>query len=327
MNYSKIEQVPLGHVRGAKDLKEDATPSNFFEDLESDLPFTGIAADGSTDNFLDMYNLTPRQRVAYSIKKSLYGAINYFQELALWQRILIGTVGLLGLVGGILVAIFHSAILNYLVDTSNTLRERVSTQFILFLLLFLVGFPPMIGYTLLSTSVGLIYGLSFHGFAILAIGTVLGSVASFSLFKTILHSTAEKLVHKNAKFEAFASILQEDNSYYILALFRLCPFPYSLTNGALAGIYGISIRNFTIATIVTTPKTLLYLFLGSRIKRLGEDTSTNSTLINILSILLTVIVLLGTAWFLYYKTQKRYKELKSRSRGTPGNPATAFEMS
>ena len=128
-------------------MKEDATPSNFFEDLESDLPFTGIAADGSTDNFLDMYNLTPRQRVAYSIKKSLYGAINYFR-IALWQRILIGTVGLLGLVGGILVAIFHSAILNYLVDTSNTLRERVSTQFILFLLLFLVGFPPMIGYTL-----------------------------------------------------------------------------------------------------------------------------------------------------------------------------------
>nr|CAI6607374.1 AIF_HP1_G0030750.mRNA.1.CDS.1 [Saccharomyces cerevisiae] len=68
----------------------------------------------------------------------------------------------------------------------------------------------------------------------------------------------------NGLFEALASrcyLPMIKNSYWILALLRLCPFPYSLTNGAIAGVYGISVRNFSIANIITTPKLFIYLFM------------------------------------------------------------------
>jgi len=149
------------------------------------------------------------------------------------------------------------------------------------------------------------------------LGSVCGSVASFTVFKNLLHSRAEKLIHANRRFEAFASILQENNSYLILALFRLCPFPYSLTNGAVAGVYGISVRNFAIANVITTPKLLVYLFIGSRIKNLAETESPGSKLFDIISIFVAVCILMMTAWILYYKTNQKYKQLQREDNQAP----------
>lgn len=229
---------------------------------------------------------------------------------------------------GVLLLVFHSTILHKVVVTSNELKEKMSTHFILIVLVFFVAFPPMIGYSLLSTTTGLIYGVSFEGWITLAFGSVTGSIVSFIVFKTILHSRAEKLVHLNKRFEALASILQENNSYWILALLRLCPFPYSLTNGAIAGVYGISVRNFSIANILTTPKLFIYLFIGSRIKSLAESESTGSRVFDVVSILVTLIILSLTAWLLYFKTKKRYLELQNRDRQVSPDrlPETSFEI-
>lgn len=293
---------------------------NYFGDLNDDLSFGDAGLDDGDDNdFLDMYNLTPRQRLMYKAKKLVFQAKAQFDALQTWQKLLVYLAGAGFFTLGVLFLVFRHRIMEKIVETSNDLEAKTSTQFILVLLIFIVGFPPLIGYSFLSTSTGLIYGVSFHGWFLLALGSVCGSVASFAVFKNILHSRAEKLIHANRRFEAFASILQENNSYMILALFRLCPFPYSLTNGAIAGIYGISLRNFAIANLITTPKLLLYLFIGSRIKNLAETDSPGSKLFDILSILLTVCVLMITAWILYYKTNQRYKQLQSQRNQEPIN--------
>ncbi|CCD25315.1 Tvp38p NDAI_0E04980 [Naumovozyma dairenensis CBS 421] len=288
---------------------------SYFRDLEDGDAMDNIAAtnlDLDLDNdFLDVYQMTPRQRIILNLKKSAYNLLNRFYSLPLWQRIILVILGIIQLILMILLLVFHNKILNKLVDVSNELSEKKSTQPILLLLLFIVAFPPLIGYSFLSTATGLLYGVTFHGWILLSFGTVCGSVASFTAFKTILHSRAEKLVHANRRFEALASILQENESYWMLSLLRLCPFPYSFTNGAIAGIYGISIRNFTIANLITTPKVLIYLFIGSRIKSMGESDSTSSRLFDFLSIVITMLVFMLTAWLLYYKTKKRYLELRN----------------
>lgn len=302
---------------------------NYFGDLNDELSFgEGGDDDGDDNDFLDMYNLTPRQRLMYKAKKLLYQAKNQFDSLQTWQKLLAYFTGVCFFILGVLFLVFRHKIMAKIVETSNDLEAKTSTQFILVLLIFIVGFPPLIGYSFLSTSTGLIYGVTFHGWFLLAFGSVCGSVASFAVFKNILHSRAEKLIHANRRFEAFASILQENNSYMILALFRLCPFPYSLTNGAIAGVYGISLRNFAIANLITTPKLVLYLFIGSRIKNLAETNSPGSKLFDIVSILITICVLMITAWILYYKTNQRYKQLQSQRNQEPINTMadTDFEI-
>lgn len=311
MNTSGINNNNPGTKNGDRsDDDIDDFNDTLFNELNDDLE---MSLDGNDDpDFLEMYHLTPRQRFSYTVKRLMYHLSNQYSELVLWQRAIVILGGLCFFTLGVIFLVFHKAILQYLVETSNDLREKSSTQFILGLLIFTVGFPPLIGFSFLSTSTGLIYGVSFHGWFILSFSSVTGCIASFYVFHNLLKSRAEKLVHANKRFEAFSSILQENNSYWILALLRLCPFPYSLTNGAIAGVYGISLKNFAIANIITTPKMFIYLFVGSRIKSLGETKSTAEKFLDVLSILFTLIVFTLTAWLLYFRTQKRYNELKNR---------------
>lgn len=262
------------------------------------------------DDFLDVYNLSPRQRLVHQLKKSQYKLRDFFQSLSLWKKLAVIAFGVIDIIVLLIILIFHGKILNKMVEISNDLKEVWYTPLLFFVLLFGVSFPPMIGFSLLSTSVGLIYGVSFTGWIILFLGSVTGSILAFALFKTVLRSQAEKLIRWNPKFEALASILQDNNSYWILALIRMCPFPYSLTNGAIASISGVSLRNFSLASIITSPKLVMYLFIGSRLKNMGETDSTASRLFDLLSIILTAVVLSLTAWILYFRTKRRYLELQ-----------------
>lgn len=293
------------------ELDENQAEDSYFADLGN---FSDVENGNDDEDFLDIYNLTPKERLLHHFKKTLHGFTTRCAGLPLWQRaVLVVLAGCIGILA-ILMLIFHNSILHKVVEMSDDLKGKNTTWLVLILLIFLVGFPPMIGFSLLATCTGLIYGVSLQGWSILAFGAVIGSVASFCLFKTLLHSQAEKLVHSNRRFEAFAAILQENNSYWVLALIRLCPFPYSLTNGAIAAVYGISVRNFSIAQLITTPKLFVYLFIGSRIRNMGETDSTGSRFFDLVSIVITMMVFTVTAWILYAKTQRKFAEISHRER-------------
>lgn len=254
------------------------------------------------------------EKLIDTVKEHVNQMYKHFKSLNTLHQTILVLLGLASGIFGILLLVFHNSILHKLVEISNTLRTKNSTQFIIFWALFIISFPPMLGYSFTSTATGLIYGVSFHGWIILASGTILGSISAFVVFQKILIERSKHLIKMNKKFEAFAMILQQNNSYWFLALFRLCPFPYSLTNGALASIYGVSVKNFAIANIITSPKLVMYLFIGSRIKHLGDDSNTgNSKLFDICSIFITVFILSLTAWVLYNKTQQKYLQLQNAS--------------
>lgn len=302
----------------------DEVDDSFLADLSN---FSDAGNGREDEDFLDMYNLTPKERLLHTVKKQIYRFNDQFYRLALWKRVLIFILAGCMVVLGILMLVFHKSILEKVVEMSDDLKEKQVTSFVLILLIFTVGFPPMIGFSLLCTCTGLIYGITFHGWIILASGAVLGSIASFCLFKTLLHTQAERLVHSNRRFEAFAAILQENNSYWVLALLRLCPFPYSLTNGAIAAVYGISVRNFSIAQVITTPKLLIYLFIGSQIRSIGEDESAESKLFDLLSIVVTIVFFTLTAWILYSRTQRKFAEILRREQQLSSDNDPVFDPS
>lgn len=272
--------------------------------------------DDLDDDFLDIYNLSWKQRIIQQTKRSIRSIREKYDELSAGKKLLVVFLCVLEAILLFIVVVKREAIMHWLVEVSNDLKEKWYTAPLLMLLIILVSFPPVVGYTFLSLSTGLIYGLSIKGWFILAFSTVVGSVAAFTVFKKVLRSQAEKLIRMNSKLEAVSSVLQDNDSYYILALIRLCPFPYSFTNGALAGIYGISIRNFAIANVVTTPKALMYLFIGDRLKSMGEADSGAARLLNFISIVLACVFLVLTTWLLYYRFKKRYLELQSEHRGS-----------
>lgn len=232
------------------------------------------------------------------------------------QRVLLAIGGLAVSVLGVLVLIFHKFVISSLVEISNYLENLRYGHLILFVLVFFVGFPPLIGYSALSMLCGMVFGFP-GGWPLLASATILGSLASFLVFRFLFQHRAEQLVQHNEKFRAFAEILKEDASLLILVLIRLCPLPYSLSNGALAAIPNLSVLTYVLASVITSPKMFVHIFVGSTIKHLGdEERPFSAKVIDVISILITGCALSLASYIIYKKMQRK---LESYHNGRDSN--------
>lgn len=209
----------------------------------------------------------------------------------------------------VLMVIYRNTILEKFVELAATIENSSSGKTILWLLVFFVSFPPLIGFATLCTLTGMVYGLTFNGWFSLASGSILGSTAAFILFKYLLSDKARLLAEKSKAFSAVAAVVgQDDSKLLVLCLIRLCPLPYSLTNGGLASVPELSVTYFFLASLLTSPKLLINIYVGYKLKDLGETKSTTTKIIDFLSILLAGIASSTTAWLVYYKTKQRLEQ-------------------
>lgn len=236
----------------------------------------------------------------YSTKLS-----QWYREQPVWKKILV----IIGLIFAaavlVLIGIFHIYLIKLLVDLSEKWTQLKYGKLILFTLIFFVGFPPLIGFSTLSLLAGMSYGFP-NGWPLLASAMVLGSFASFLVFRYLLHKQAEKLVHLNEKFKAFSEILREDSSLFLLILIRLCPLPYSLSNGALAAIPELPALTYLAASLITSPKLLIHIYVGHKLKDLGDREKPHaSKILDVVSILITSLASALTTYIIYHKMQQK----------------------
>ena len=235
----------------------------------------------------------------------------YFQQ-SIGKRILLAILlVILGIIGTLFL-IFHVYIIKFLIYLSDQWHDLKFGSLIIFILVFMVGFPPLIGFTGLSLLTGMIYGFP-NGWPLLACASILGCTCSFLIFRYVLQKQAQKLMNHNETFRAFAEILRDDNSLLLLILIRLCPLPYSLSNGALAAIPELPLSTYFLATFITSPKLLIHLFVGSKLKEIGDDKSTGSTrIVDIISIIITATAASLAAYLIYAKMQQKLASYHSR---------------
>lgn len=209
---------------------------------------------------------------------------------------------------GILALVFHQHLIAILKSLSETWKNIPFGRTILFILVFVVGFPPLLGFLALLILCGMVYGFPW-GWPLLAGALVSGSFASFLVYRYFLHNQAVYWVNHNEKFRAFSEILHENNSLILITLIRLCPFPYLLSNGALSAIPELRPQTFLLALIVTLPKLLVHLFVGLKIKELGDTTkSSGHKIIDIVSILVTAAATTVTTYVIYDKMKQKLTE-------------------
>lgn len=125
-----------------------------------------------------------------------------------------------------------------------------------------------------------------------------------------------RLIANDKRFAALALTLKHDG-LKLLVMIRLCPLPYSLSNGAIATFPTVHWASFALATTIVSPKLMLHIFVGSQFDRIAEqdgkrDTKTKA--LNYLSILISVMAGVLTGWFMYQKTKQRGRELEAEER-------------
>jgi uncharacterized membrane protein YdjX (TVP38/TMEM64 family) len=199
------------------------------------------------------------------------------------------------------------------------------------------AFPPLIGYSTCVTVAGFVYGFPL-GWPIAASATVVGSGIAFLTSRGVAAGYVQRLVGGDRRFVALGQVLRRDG-LGVLVMIRLCPLPYSLSNGFLATVGSIGVRGFVLATAGATyvfffplsfpspacdvpwlwkltrdtrPKLLVHVFIGSRLALLAEsgDKMTGwDRAINYISMVVFGLLGFAVGLFIYRRTMARAAEL------------------
>ena len=123
------------------------------------------------------------------------------------------------------------------------------------------------------------------------------------LSRTILSSYVHRLVENDRRFEALALTLKHDG-LKTLILIRLCPLPYSLSNGGMSTFPTVHPLMFTLATAIVTPRLMIHVFIGGRLAALaksGGQMDAGTKAINYASIAIGIIIGVVVAGSIYQR--------------------------
>jgi uncharacterized membrane protein YdjX (TVP38/TMEM64 family) len=221
-------------------------------------------------------------------------------------------------VGFVLFLVFNERIFAYLGPAAKRWRDTPGGWLVLWVMTFFVSFPPMIGYSTCVTIAGFVYGMK--GWLIIASATIVGSTASFIVSRTVLRSYVSRLAERNKRFAALSLVLKHDG-IKLLIMIRLCPLPYSFSNGAISTIPTVTWQNFMLATALVTPKLFLHIFVGRQIGLLAEEGNkmdAGTKMISYLSIAIGMAAGIATGYFIYVKTKARADELEAEEAAAGG---------
>ena len=149
----------------------------------------------------------------------------------------------------------------------------------------------------------MIYGRLTHNdsWPIVASATIIGSTCSFVVSRTLLSNFVNRLVANDKRYEALSLVLKYDG-LKLLVMIRLCPLPYSISNGAISTFPTVQPLMFAAATAAATPKLFIAVFIGSRlavIAKSGEKMDMTTKVINWASIIFGVVLGVLTGWIIY----------------------------
>ncbi|ODQ63920.1 hypothetical protein NADFUDRAFT_47706 [Nadsonia fulvescens var. elongata DSM 6958] len=234
----------------------------------------------------------------------------FYESLSRPKQIAIMVLLCIAPIAGILFLVYHKQIFLLLAELAKVLKDMpfFLGSIIIIAGVIIVSIPPLIGYSALASLSGMMYG--FPGaWPILAVSTIIGSTLSFTVFRYLFLARAIKLAQSSSKFAALTKTLSESGSFKLLIMIRLCPLPYSLSNGALASVPSVSAAKFALATLLTSPKLLMHCFVGDRIARLGTETVGASKWVDTVGIVITMVIGSITAWVVYQRVEKIEREM------------------
>ncbi|KAF2224044.1 hypothetical protein BDZ85DRAFT_182786, partial [Elsinoe ampelina] len=231
------------------------------------------------------------------------------------QRILLLLAAIVLFIISLLFLIYNEKIFAGLVPLVKTWRTSPVGWLILWLMVLAVSFPPMIGYSTCFTLGGFVFGV-WKGWLIVASATVVGSTASFLVSRYFIKDYVTRLTARDTRFKALSHVIEKDG-LKLLVMIRLCPLPYSLSNGAISTIPSVTPLQMALATAAASPKLMIGIFIGSRLGDIaegGDKMDAGAKVVSYISIAVGVALGVGTGWVMYQRTMKRAAELQEEER-------------
>lgn len=169
-----------------------------------------------------------------------------------------------------------------------------------------------------GSAVGVGYGVVLASIAVF-VGASLGSIAAFLLGRYLLRDCVRhRLVKKYPVVEAVDEALL-NNGFKIFFLLRLSPIvPFNAIN-YIAGVTGISLKDYTLALIGILPGTVLYCFIGSSAGGLVEAEQGVSKPVTIASIVVGLVLAFIAVFIASYYAKKEFNKIVEQKRNSEAN--------
>ncbi|KKK26203.1 golgi apparatus membrane protein [Aspergillus rambellii] len=247
-----------------------------------------------------------------------------WQRMTLWQRVGAVLAAILANLLGFGFLFLTGKVFIWLGPVAEEWEQSKLVFLILWLAVFFVSFPPLVGWSTFGTISGYLFGV-WKGWLLYASATILGSTCSFIASRTVLSKFVHRLMERDKRFAALSLTLKYDG-LKLLCMIRLCPLPYSICNGAVSTFPTVQPLTYGLATAIISPKLLVPAFIGNRLRVLyekNEEMSVGSKLVNIFSIIISIAIGIFTGLYIYKRTLARAKELEARERADIRNSLQA----
>lgn len=280
----------------------------------------GQSNGGRSSTFSRHYSHSFRDKAINNAERIQRRLIKFYQNLSTLQRVLVVAFLVVDLVLLILFFIYNEKIFGLLKPYAVSWKRATGGWTILWGLTFLTAFPPILGYSTCATLAGFVYGVG-EGWLILASATIIGSTCSLLVSRSVLRNYVESLVADDKRFAALALTLKHDG-LKLLCMIRLCPLPYSLSNGAISTFPTVHPLMYALATALVSPKLLIHVFIGSRLGAIGENggqMSVGAKAVNWIGIIVGGLVGASTGWYIYQRTMARARQLEAEEHDSVGH--------
>lgn len=164
-----------------------------------------------------------------------------------------------------------------------------------------LGFLPSI---FISTANGIVFGI-VPGIIISWLAETVGVILSFILMRTILRSSAEKLIAKSGSLQKIDEFSGK-KGFQLMLIMRTIPYFPSGILTALGALSSISLRDYVLANLIGKfPSTALEVVVGHDLVLLNEH------LLRLTMIVLGATAVYGLLWYFQRKKEKRESEKDS----------------
>lgn len=192
------------------------------------------------------------------------------------------------------------------VATSGNMQETVDYidsfgawamvfSFLLDVLINALGFLPSI---FVSTANGLLFGI-VPGIIVSWLAETVGVIISFILMRTILRSSAEKLIAKS-KYLQKADDFSGINGFKIMLILRAMPYFPSGILTALGAVSKISLRDYALANLIGKfPSTSLEVVIGHDVVNYQQN------LDRLMIVIVLVCIIYGAIWYYHRRMDKK----------------------
>jgi len=176
----------------------------------------------------------------------------------------------------------------------------------------------MIGHTTLLNLCGFAYGMK--GFLIAGPASLVASTIVFIVLRYLFSGVVRSWSEKNETWKALEAVI-DAKGLPLIILIRISPLPpWVYSNALFASIQSVSVWQFMVATICSSPRYLLYIFIGSRMASLSdgkqrEHMDTETKVVNGILVVAGVLSAAAASWILYALVRRQLEEQSSKTHG------------